>query len=139
MDASCDGDFKRAIAEAKAAGIEHERKRLIRYAYHLVQRHHEKITRVASELVERKSGTMSAYMVHRFTFHSKDGIPAHAPQDVGRPERENIAGMLYHYTSAKLLEKIIASGKLRPSDARGWRLLWATSARDHRPYVRILP
>jgi hypothetical protein len=36
--------------------------------------------------------------------------------------------MLYHYTSAKLLEKIIASGKLRPSDARGWRLLWATSA-----------
>jgi hypothetical protein len=71
MDASCGGDFERAIAEAKAAGIEHERKRLIRYAYHLVQRHHEKITRVASELVERKSGTMSAYMVHRFTFHSK--------------------------------------------------------------------
>jgi hypothetical protein len=36
--------------------------------------------------------------------------------------------MLYHYTSAKLLEEIIASGKLRPSGANGWRLLWATSA-----------
>lgn len=71
MDARCGDDFERAIAEAKAAGIERERKRLNQYAYHLVQRHHEKITRVASELVERKSGTMSAYMVHRFTFHSK--------------------------------------------------------------------
>jgi hypothetical protein len=36
--------------------------------------------------------------------------------------------MLYHFTSARLLEKIIADGKLRPSDAHGWRLLWATSA-----------
>jgi hypothetical protein len=36
--------------------------------------------------------------------------------------------MLYHYTSAKLLEQIIANGKLRPSDTNGWRLLWATSA-----------
>ena len=35
--------------------------------------------------------------------------------------------MLYHYTSAKLLEKIIASGKLRPSNVHKWRLLWATS------------
>ena len=35
--------------------------------------------------------------------------------------------MLYHYTSAELLEKIIASRKLRPSGVRGWRLLWATS------------
>jgi hypothetical protein len=36
--------------------------------------------------------------------------------------------LLYHYTSAKLLEKIVASGKLLPSDANGWGLLWATSA-----------
>ena len=36
--------------------------------------------------------------------------------------------MLYHYTSAKLLEKIIASGKLLPADEDGWGLLWATSA-----------
>jgi len=36
--------------------------------------------------------------------------------------------LLYHYTSATLLEKIIASGKLRPSGVGGWRLLWATSA-----------
>ena len=36
--------------------------------------------------------------------------------------------MLYHYTSATLLEKIITSGKLRPSNVCGWRLLWATSA-----------
>ena len=61
MDASCNDDFKNAYAEANTAGIEHERKRLNQYAFRLVQRHCEKITRVASELVERKSGgTMSA-------------------------------------------------------------------------------
>ena len=34
-------------------------------------RHREKIASVAYELVERKSGTMSAYMVHRLTFYTK--------------------------------------------------------------------
>lgn len=51
--------------------------------------------------------------------------------------------MLYHYTSAKLLEKIIGSRKLRPSGVRGWRLLWATavptvdltSAYHHEPII----
>jgi hypothetical protein len=38
--------------------------------------------------------------------------------------------VLYHYTSAKLLEKIIASGKLRPSGEFGWRLLWASSSEE---------
>jgi hypothetical protein len=71
IDDSCNGDIKNAYAEAKAAGIEHEVKRLITYTHHLVHRHREKIARVAYELVERKSGTMSAHMVHRLTFHSK--------------------------------------------------------------------
>jgi hypothetical protein len=42
--------------------------------------------------------------------------------------KERLSGMLYHYTSARLLEKIIASGKLLPAHAPGGRLLWATSA-----------
>ena len=65
------GDAEQVYAEAKAAGIEHEVDRLATYACRLVYRHREKITRVAYELVRRKSGAMSAYMVHRFTFHSK--------------------------------------------------------------------
>ncbi len=36
--------------------------------------------------------------------------------------------MLYHFTSARLLEEIIASGRLMPSDDYGWNLLWATEA-----------
>jgi hypothetical protein len=35
---------------------------------------------------------------------------------------------VYHYTSAKQLEAIIASGELRPSDAKGLGVLWATTA-----------
>jgi hypothetical protein len=65
------GDAEQVRAEAKAAGIEHEIERLATYACRLVYRHREKIARVAYELVGRKSGTMSAHMVHRFTFHSK--------------------------------------------------------------------
>lgn len=41
--------------------------------------------------------------------------------------------MLYHYTSVRLLEKIIAEGRLRPSNARGWRLLWTTSVETPDP------
>jgi hypothetical protein len=44
---------------------------LTAYARRLVHRHREKIARVAYELVERKSGTLSEHMVHRLTFHSK--------------------------------------------------------------------
>jgi hypothetical protein len=71
IDSRCNGDVKNAYAGAKAAGIEHEVERLITYAHRLVHRHREKIARVAYELVERKSGTMSAYMVHRFAFQTK--------------------------------------------------------------------
>ena len=71
IDSRCNSDIEHAYAEAKAAGIEHEVERLAAYACCLVHRHREKIARVAHELVRRKSGTMSAYMVHRFTFHSK--------------------------------------------------------------------
>ena len=137
MDASCGGDFERAIAEAKAAGIEHERKRLIRYAYHLVQRHHEKITRVASELVERKSG-------HDVSIH---GPPFYVPLKrnsgacaarVGRPERENIAGMLP-------IIPVRSSSKRSSPAASCVRQMYAGGdcfgrrRRDHRPHVRISP
>jgi hypothetical protein len=72
IDSSCNGgDAEQVYTEAKAAGIEHEVERLAAYACRLVHRHREKIARVACELVERKSGTMSAHMVHRLTFHSK--------------------------------------------------------------------
>lgn len=71
IDGRCGFDAERVYAEAKAAGIEHEVERLSSYACRLVYRHREKIVRVARELVARKSGTMSASMVHRFTFHSK--------------------------------------------------------------------
>ena len=71
IDSRSNDDIKNAYAKAKAAGIEHEVERLITYAHRLVHRHREKIARVAYELAERKSGTMSAYMVHRFAFHTK--------------------------------------------------------------------
>jgi hypothetical protein len=71
IDSRCNDDANSVYTEAKAAGIEHEVHRLTAYTRRLVMRHRDKIGRVADELYQRKSGTMSSYMVRRFTYHSR--------------------------------------------------------------------